>query len=332
MPAKKKQKYKNEKDDILPQLPRACSDERAAVEFFEAMRWEDQPACAKCGSVDVYQMRSENGGRQVNYRWRCRDCKAQYTVKTGTIMEDSPLPLTVWAFAFWQACASKKGVSAKQIERQCQISYKSALFVLHRVRWAMVETHGRPLTGTVEVDEKYVGGKARPMSKQERERILAEGKELPHRPRGRGRGKHVPVIAAVERASGKVRTFVVADVTAENLKSALQGMVSPKATLHTDESNVYVGIAKDYAGHESVNHSQKEYARGDVTTNNAEGFFSRLERCIVGIHHRVSRPHLHRYVSHMEFLHNNRHTTDGVRVRTAIQMADGKRLTRKQPA
>lgn len=326
-----KQRYKNEKDDILPLLPKACSDERAAVEFFEAQRWEDQPACPKCGSVDVYQMKNATtGDRQDNFRWRCRDCKGQYTVRTGTIMEDSGLPLTVWAFAFWQACAGKKGVSAKQIERQCGISYKSALFVLHRVRWAMVETGGKPLTGTVEVDETFVGGKPRKMSKQEREAILARGEELPKPTRGRGRNHHIPVVAAVERSTGKVRTRVIADVTSLNLREAVAEMVDPNATLHTDEHIGYKSIAKDYAGHETVNHSEKEYARGEVTTNNVEGFFGRLERSIVGIHHRMSREHLHRYVTHMEFLHNTRGTTDGERVKQAIQMADGKRLTRKR--
>lgn len=166
---------------------------------------------------------SKTGERQANYRWRCRDCKGQYTVKTGTVMEDCALPLTVWAFAFWQACAGKKGVSAKQIERQCQISYKSALFVLHRVRWAMVDTHGKPLTGTVEVDETYVGGKPRKMSHQERERILAEGKELPKSARGLSRGHHVPVVAAVERATGKVRTRVVANVTKDQPEDGSKG-------------------------------------------------------------------------------------------------------------
>lgn len=329
-----KQRYKNEKDDIIPLLPKACSDERAAVEFFEAQRWADcAPACPKCGSVDVYQMMKAGGAeRQENFRWRCRDCKGQYTVRTGTIMEDSGLPLTVWAFAFWQACAGKKGVSAKQIERQCGISYKSALFVLHRVRWGMVETNGKPLTGTVEVDETFVGGKPRKMSKQEREAILARGEELPKPKRGRGRNHHVPVLAAVERCTGTVRTRVIADVTAANLREALAEMVDPTATLHTDEYNGYRPIGREYAGHETVNHSEKEYARGSVTTNSAEGFFARFERSIMGIHHRMSRQHLHRYATHMEFLHNNRNVTDGLRIRIAIQMADGKRLTYKQPA
>lgn len=327
MPSTRKQRYKNEKDEILPMLPKACADERAAVEFFEAMRWEDCPACPRCGDVDVRQMQDKEGNRNARYLWRCKGCKKQFTVRVGTIMEDSGLPLTVWAFAFWQACASKKGVSAKQIERQCQISYKSALFVLHRIRWAMADSDGAPrLTGTVEVDETFVGGKPRGMSKQEKDAILARGEELPRRPRGRGRGNHVPVLAALERGTGRVRTRVVADVTAHNLREALADMVAPAATLHTDEHAPYKRVAEGYAGHETVNHSAGEYARGTVTTNGVEGFFSRFERSIMGIHHRMSRQHLHRYASHMEFLHNERGSTDGVRVQTAIRKAEGKRL------
>ena len=327
MPSKNPPRYKSEKDEIIPQLPKACGDEAAAVEFFESMRWEGGAACPRCGDVDVRQMQDRDGNRNARFLWRCKGCKKQFTVRVGTIMEDSPLPLRVWALAFWLACAGKKGVAAKQLERQAGISYKSALFVLHRIRWAMADNGGSLLTGTVQVDETYVGGKPRKMSKQEREAMLARGEELPKPTRGRGRGKHVPVVAAMESATGRVRTRVVADVTGENLREALSEMVSRNAVLHTDEFNGYRSIARDYAGHETVNHSIREYARGSVTTNGCEGFFARMERSVIGVHHRMSRKHLHRYASHMEFLHNTRGSTDGVRVRTAIQAGDGKRLT-----
>jgi len=328
--AAKAPKYKNEKDEILPLMPKVCFDLRSAVEFFEAMRWPDGAACPRCGDTAVRQMMNKEGTeRNERFLWRCMGCRKQFTVKVATVMEDSPLPLTVWAFAFWQATASKKGVSAKQIQRQCRIGYEAALFVLHRVRWAMVDTSGVRLTGTVEVDETFVGGKPRKLSKQKREAIIAEHGELPKAPRGRGRHHHTPVLAAVERGSGKVRTRVVADVTGATLKDALRRMIAPSAVLHTDEYNAYPGVARNFAGHETVNHSQFEYARGDVTTNNAEGFFSRLERSIMGIHHRVSREHLHRYVTHMDFLHNNRHMTDGLRLAEAIRGADGKRLSKR---
>ncbi|HST58223.1 MAG TPA: IS1595 family transposase [Longimicrobium sp.] len=328
---RKWQPYKNEKDAIIPLIPKACGDERAAVELFEQMRWGSDPACVKCGSTDVYQMRdSVTGDRQANFRWRCRDCKKQYTVRTGHVMEDSALPLTVWAMAFWQATASKKGCSAKQLERMTGISYKSALFVLHRIRWGMVETDGAPLTGAVEVDETFVGGKPRKLSKQQREKIIAEEGALPKPTRGRGRGHHTPIVAVAERSTKKVRTRVTADVTAPVLRAACNEMIrNTKAVLYTDELAAYKGMGKEYAGHETVCHSAFEYARGPVHVNTLENFFSRFERAMFGIWHNVSRVHLHRYATHIEFLHNNRECTDGVRFGIAVRSADGKRLTRR---
>lgn len=311
------------KDPILTALPKACSDELAAVEFFEAMRWADGAACPRCGDVDVYQMQDSNSNkRQANYRWRCRGCKKQFTVRVGTILEDSAVPLQAWAFAFWQACAGKKGVAAKQIERQCGVSYKTALFMLHRIRWAMVDNGGEPLVGTVEVDETYVGGKPR------------KGDGIAHK-RGRGTRKQ-PVVAMVERNTperkGRVRTRVVANVTASTLRSAMVDNICPTTNIRTDELSVYPAACAGFASHEAVKHGAGEYVNGDAHTNNAESFFSRFKRSVFGIHHKISKEHLHRYATHMEFLHNSRDLTDGERVHLAIRMADGKRLTRHQPA
>lgn len=152
------------KSQIVKELPAACGDEAAAVEFIERRRWSDTPCCPHCGSIGVYQMcRRETGERNKRYLWRCRDCNKQYTVRIGTVFEDSRIPLRHWCYAFWAACDSKKGVSATQIRRQTGLSYKSALFMMHRIRWAMAADH-RPapkLSGTVEADEAIVGGKPR---------------------------------------------------------------------------------------------------------------------------------------------------------------------------
>ena len=241
--AVKQNVYTASRDTVIRELPKACSDELAAAEFFEAQRWPYGACCMACGSVDVYKMMdSKTGERQANFRWRCRDCKAQFTVRKGTIMEDSPVKLSAWAFAFWQACAGKKGVSAKQIERQTGVSYKTALYMLHRIRWAMVETCGAPLTGSVEVDETYVGGKPRPITKYQREKAEAEGVEI-RRPRGLGRGKHTAVVAAVEKnregMPGRVRTRVVANVNAENLERVMREHVAQSAVIDTDEFPAY---------------------------------------------------------------------------------------------
>src|SRR5947207_8271584 len=151
------------KSEVVEQIPLACSDELAAVEFLEAQRWGNTPACVHCGSVDVYKMTdAKTGERSRRYLWRCRDCKQQFTVRIGTVYEESRIELRHWCYAFWRACTSKKGVAALEIKRHCQISYKSALFLMNRIRFAMAQDQNSPqLKGTIEADEMYVGGKPR---------------------------------------------------------------------------------------------------------------------------------------------------------------------------
>lgn len=152
--SKQNNKVAGDKSDSVAQIPLACADETAAVEFMEAMRWGDEPFCPRhgCGSLDVYQMKDrKTGERNSRYLWRCRDCGRQFTLRLGTVMEDSPIPLRHWCFAFWRACTSKKGVSALEIKRQTGLSYKSALFLMHRIRFAMngAGNNDAPLSGDV---------------------------------------------------------------------------------------------------------------------------------------------------------------------------------------
>lgn len=276
-------------------------------------RWGDTPCCVKCGSVTVYKMTdAATGERSKRFLWRCRDCKEQYTVRIGTVYEESRLPMRHWAYAFWRACTSKKGVSALEIQRHCQISYKSALFLMNRIRFAMAPDldTATPLTGIVEVDETYVGGKPR---------IPGISK------RGRGT-KKTPIFAAVERG-GQIRRHVVADVTGKTLKAATRKVVDPRARILSDENRAYVGIGKEFdGGHESVCHSAKEYARGDVHTNTAESSFALVKRGIIGTYHNVSREYLHRYLWQFDFVWNSRKLNDDERTVLAIKAAEGKRL------
>lgn len=161
---KKRDTHNLSKSDILAEIPAACSDELTAVEYFENQRWGDNPSCVKCGSIEVYKMAdAKTGERSKRFLWRCRDCKEQYTVRIGTVYEESRLPMCHWAYAFWSACASKKGVSALEIQRHCQISYKSALFLMNRIHFAMAPDlpTARPLAGIVELDETFVRGNPR---------------------------------------------------------------------------------------------------------------------------------------------------------------------------
>jgi transposase-like protein len=310
---RKRDTHNLSKSDIVAEIPLACSDELSAVEFFEMQRWGDTPCCVKCGSVEVYKMAdAKTGERSKRFLWRCHDCKEQYTVRIGTVYEESRLPMRHWAYAFWRACTSKKGVSALEIQRHCQISYKSALFLMNRIRFAMAPDldTAAPLTGIVEVDETYVGGKPR---------IPGISK------RGRGT-KKTPVFAAVERG-GQIRRHVVADVTGKTLKAAIRNVVDPRSRIISDENRAYVGIGKEFdGGHESVCHSIKEYARGDVHTNTAESSFALVKRGIIGTYHNVSREYLHRYLWQFDFVWNSRKLNDGERTVLAIKAAEGKRL------
>lgn len=312
-PRKKPGAVAGNKSKNVADLPHAWSSERAAVEYMERQRWGDSPACPRCGDTDVYQMRDASGERSKRWLWRCRGCKQQYTVRVGTIMEDSAIPLPHWCFAFAAACASKKGISALQIQRMTGVSYKSALFMMHRIRWAMGGGNGGggKLAGVVEVDETYVGGKKR------------KGQRRVGRPSPKDKA---PVLALVERG-GRVRVSCVANVTARTLRDAVRENVVGEARVMTDEFNCYARLPRDGYAHETVCHSAGEYARGDVHTNTVEGFFAILKRGINGTFHAVSRKHLHRYLSEFEFRYNTRWFDDGHRTALAIQAADGRRLT-----
>jgi transposase-like protein len=303
------------KSCVIEAMPLACCNERAAVELLEHLRWGRTPGCVHCGSVNVYKMMDgKTSERNKRFLWRCHDCHKQYTVRIGTVYEETRIPLRHWCYAFWRASTSKKGVAALEIMRQCQTSYKSALFLMNRIRFAMAPDSDSPkLTGTVECDETYVGG---------RPRFKGISK------RGRGTEK-TPVFAAVER-QGRIRRRVVTNVNGKTLKAAIREVVNPQARLITDDYTAYIGIGSEYTGgHESVCSSTREYVRGDVHTNTAESSFAILKRGIMGIYHNVSKEYLHRYLWQFDFLWNLRKMNDGERTVAAIRAAEGKRLMYK---
>jgi transposase-like protein len=311
--------------ETVAELPKACSDELAAVEFIEKKRWGDTPCCMHCGSIAVYKMLGKDGERNKRYLWRCHDCKKQFTVRLGTVFEESRLPLRHWCYAFWAACSSKKGVSALQIKRQCQISYKSALFLMHRIRHAMTSEVKMKFSGIVECDETYIGGKPRPKSKFQ----LAKGGRPKTRHCGRGTPK-TPVFAVVERG-GRIHRRVVPDVSGATLKGAIRELVDRRSRIMTDEWNSYRGLAAEFPSHERVSHKEHEYARGDAHTNTAESSFAILKRGIIGVYHNVSKKHLPRYLAEFDFRWNTRFSNDGERTVAAIRASEGKRLMYRQP-
>jgi len=204
--------------------------------------------------------------------------------------------------------ASKKGMSAHQLHRMLGIAYRSAWFMAHRLRWAMTQEPLRSkLSGIVEVDETYIGGVVR----------------------GKGKGPHADmkasVVALVER-NGRVRPIHVQKVTGATLHAAIHANVEKSADIMTDDAQAYSGLRPFFGSHETVNHSAKEYVRGNVHTNTAEGFFANLKRGIHGTFHHVSKGHLHRYLSEFEFRYNRRDISDGARAGDIVKATEGKRL------
>lgn len=317
---------------------RAMTDDAAALEWWENRRWGDSRACMHCGSTNVYAMRTDFGKRDPRGRWQCREreCRKQFTVKVGTVMQDSKIPLRYWVMAMHFWTASKKGFAAKQFQRMSGLSYKSALFLAHRVREAMADDLPASLSGVIEVDETYVGGKPRKPTKAARERAAAEGREIPKPKRGRGT-KKIPVVVMVERG-GKVRASPVASVTGDNLESAIRRYCDPSSRIVTDELVLYRGIGKHFeGGHRSVKHSDTEYVRYDedgfdTHTNTAEGFNSLLKRGIIGVYHSVSPKHLHRYVTEAAWRYGERHCDDGVRMLRLVSRIERKKLPNRKSA
>lgn len=312
------------KSPVIEELPRACADEAAAVEFLEAKRWGDCPGCPHCGSVAVYKMTARDGSRNKRFMWRCKDCKKQYTVRAGTVLAESLIPLAKWCRAMWMASTSKNGVSALELKRTLQVNYRTALFVLHRLRHAMApDSSPEPkLEGTIEADEMYWGGKAR------HPRVVRgsiRGGINPDKPK-------TPIFAVVQRG-GKVRASVLPKVNGNNIRQALLETADPSCRLITDELKAYRKIGKPFAQHERVNHGNRQYVKHgtDIHTNTVENFFSRVRRQLTGTYHAVSKEHLHRYVAHAAYLYNTREMNDGERTIDLIERTQGKRLTLRQP-
>lgn len=298
------------------EIARFTEDE--ARDYLERIRWPDGAVCPHCG--DMERSRALQGDAHRPGLYKCYSCRKQFTVTVGTIMHQSKIPLHKWIMAFYLVCASKKSISALQLQRMLDLgSYRTAWHLAHRIRFAMqAEPLRGLLSGTIEADETYVGGKPR-----------KRAKGRPTRKKGRQADfvdRKTQVVALVQR-NGEARAFVRTDVRGHNLRDVLTENVDPTATLMTDEYVGYQRVGPRFAAHHTVKHSEREYARGDAHINSAESFFSLLKRGIVGAFHNVSRKHLHRYTSEFEFRWNHRHTNDATRTEAAIRAADGKRLT-----
>jgi len=286
---------------------RYFSDLDICTEFVSGLRWPNGPHCPDCGCVEFSYLTTRR-------LWKCKACKRQYSVKIGTIFEDSKLGLDKWLPAVWLIANSKNGISSHELGRALGVTQKSAWFMLHRIRLAMQTGSFDKLDGAVEVDETFIGGKARNMHKHVRARKIT----------GTG-GKDKTVVVGVKQRGGEMRAAVVPDTKGPTLRRHVAANVERGAAVYTDALRSYSGLDKDFT-HETVDHAEC-YVDGQVHTNGAENFWSLLKRGLHGTYVHVEPFHLFRYLDERVFTFNQRDLTDLGRFTAVLSLASGRRLT-----
>jgi transposase-like protein len=296
-------------------------DEAAAFAKLESVLWPDGPACPHCGVVDDAHKIAANPAKKVRHGlYRCNACKAQFTVTVGTVYERSHIPLHKWLQATYLICSSKKGISAKQIERTLEITYKSAWFMMHRIRAAMDPIYVTPPTPmggagkVIEVDETFIGRQA-------------------GQPKRRGGWGHKNVVLTLVQRGGNARSFHVDGVRIADIAPVVRENISREVALMTDEASHYRKVGGEFASHETVNHGVDEYVRGLAHTNTVEGYFSIFKRGMKGIYQHCSEKHLARYLAEFDFRYNSRErlgVNDAARTDNALRGSAGKRLTYRE--
>jgi transposase-like protein len=293
------------------------TDETKAREWLEARVWPQGPVCPHCGSTgdDVTKLEGKKHRPGV---YQCNGRSEQFTVTVKTVFERSKIPLSKWLAALFLLTASKKGVSTHQVHRSLGISYKSAWFMMHRLREALRQgSFAAPMGGAggvVEVDETYYG------------------KQAGHAT-GKRQGQLNVVLTLVER-SGKSRTFHLDGTRLVDIAPVIRANLARETKLMTDTAGWYIRVGKEFASHETINHTDDEYVRGDVHTNTVEGFFSIFKRGMKGVYQHCSEKHLHRYLAEFDFRYSNREAlgvNDFERAEIAAAGIKGKRLTYRRP-
>lgn len=292
---------------------KVLQSEAAAIAWVEARVWPDGPVCPHCGGVERI---GKMGGKATRIGlWKCYQCRKQFTVKVGTVFEDSHVPMNLWLQAMYLLCSSKKGISSNQLSRTLGVTLKTAWFMSHRIREAMRVVGVTSMGGDskiVEIDETGIG----------------RHENAPKKRRKGFQDRNV-VLSLVER-DGTARSFHVHATSKFALVPIIRANVARETAVMTDEGLQYKYLSKDFASHETVNHSKEEYARGDVTTNTVEGFFSIFKRGMTGVYQHCSEKHLHRYLAEFDFRYSNRvrlGVDDVERTARAVQGIVGKRLT-----
>jgi transposase-like protein len=297
----------------LLEAVRYFADEDVALTFLANIRWPaGEQECPKCGSVaQHYYLATQR-------RWKCRDCRKQFSIKVGTIFEDSPIPLSKWLPAVWLLVNCKNGISSYELARDLKVTQKTAWFMLHRIRLAMQNGSFDKFTGEVEVDETFIGGKARFMHKDKKARVV----------HGTGPMSKVAVMGLLSRHGEKgsqVRTEVVHNTRKRVLQAEVRRHVQPGAELFSDALKSYNGLEREYV-HKVIDHAEC-YAKGKVHTNGLENFWSLVKRAVRGTYVAIEPFHLFRYLDEQSFRFNMRKDNDAGRFMNALSSIVGKRLT-----
>ncbi len=307
-----------------PLLTDILRDEKDARAYLEGKRWPNGLVCAfgDCGSTEItrFEVKASvrKNGRHVPARslYKCNACKRQFSVTKGTIFEDSKIPLRTWLIVAQRMCVSKKSVSALQISREFGVTYESAWFMCHRIRWAMTDKNPTKLSGTIEADETYIGGKPRGHRKHRAAKMNMSERIT------EAWAKKTPVFGIIERG-GRVRARVMPKVSQKEIERTMFHNIDRAASrLMTDEHAIYKKIG-DMLPHDVIRHNS-EYVRGEVNTQNIESFWAVLKRGLVGTYHHVDAGYLAQYVAEYEFRHNTRHITDAERFSALMGQIEGR--------
>lgn len=295
--------------ETLMQMMAAFPNEQAAVDHFTAIRWKNGAYCPTCGSTKIYHFSDKR-------THKCGDCRKRFSIKVGTIFEDSKIELRKWMMAVWLVTSHKKGIASTQLAKDIGVTQKTAWFMLHRLRHAAAtKSFNTPLRGEIAVDETAIGG-------LEKNKHASKRKHA-----GRGLIGKTIVMGLVEKG-GEIRAGVIANVDSRTLHRVINAHVEPGSTVVTDQHRGYRGLSAEY-DHQTVNHGIGEYVKDGFTTNSVESLWSLFKRQYHGTHHYISPKHLDRYIIEMTYRLNRRLMGEGERVNSLLENASG-RLTYKE--
>lgn len=314
----------------LPRLALRLRTEADAYMLLEKMRWGKQPVCPHCQSIDKHYFiqpnrpRTTSSGAVTHRRlWKCSACRKPFSVLTGTVMHGTHISIRTWLMVMFDVASAKNGISSREIQRKYGVTPKTAWFLTHRIREAMqTGPLAEMMRGTIVADETWIGGT--PSNRHGAKSRAGLGHY------GIGTDK-ISVLSVVNKENHEVRSHIVEDTTGPTLRKVIAEHVDISgSTLHTDKGSHYIAMGKEFIAHETVDHGAGEYVRGEVTTNQAEGYFSQLKRSLDGTHHHVSEKHMARYTGEFDFRYNTHKMSDSERMERIVKRSAGRRLTYKE--